>query len=412
MILPGENTKSLAAQVRSVVGYSESDLSSVDPLYGGKSLYGYSRAPSRCSSISATQSFDMRVYGSSGPGGASGAATLGRPVDKPKLDNKYYYYGSTRGQKKSSQKPAERETLTPRPLLPSQRAESRTGPIATPPIPKPTQPAALAAQDRSIYDQIMGRDQPNSPKLPNFQRSRSLGHHYQQQIGPGESPGLPPRHPAPRTPTSVARRVLESVTKRRSKEKHKAGRPAYAPDQMEQQYMMHSSPQQPLIQLADGRIIPAPGPLLQTEDGRIVVAPGPLVQLEDGRLVAVVPPPGHEVDPHHLQNGLMAMEDGRLAMTSQRARQQGNLGRDQMLYGTREEIQAAEREAFNRAHGELSPKWGVLAVLAPGASQYCTNPHCLSSINWLTLHISSCRGAGRQALLPASEPRTSLRASH
>jgi len=90
MILPGENTKSLAAQVRSVVGYSESDLSSVDPLYGGKSLYGYSRAPSRCSSISATQSFDMRVYGSSGPGGASGAATLGRPVDKPKLDNKYY----------------------------------------------------------------------------------------------------------------------------------------------------------------------------------------------------------------------------------------------------------------------------------------------------------------------------------
>ena len=85
--------------MRSVVGYSESDLSSLDPVYAaGKSIYGVgggiyganggnysSRAPSRCSSISATQSFDMRVYGRIG---ASGAATLGRPLPKPKLDNK------------------------------------------------------------------------------------------------------------------------------------------------------------------------------------------------------------------------------------------------------------------------------------------------------------------------------------
>ena len=349
LILPGEHTKSLAAQVRSVVGYSESDLSSVDPLYGGKSMYGYSRAPSRCSSISATQSFDMRVYGATGGQvGMSGAATLGRPVDKPKLDNKYYYYGSTRGQKKSSQKPAERETLTPRPLLPSQRAGSRAEnhPPTAPPsraVPGPP-PMPPPAPDRSIYDQIMGREQPNSPKLPNFQRSRSLGHHYQQQ---GENPGLPPRHPAPRTPTSVARRVLESVTKRRSKDKHKAvprqPYPGVRQDQMEQ-YMMQNNPQQPLIQLQDGRIIPAPGPLLQTEDGRIVVAPGPLVQLEDGRLVAMVPGPG--------QQGMMGIEDPRLGLTSQRARQ-GHLGRDQMLYGTAEEVQAsADREAFNRAHGE------------------------------------------------------------
>ena len=316
LMLPGENTKSLAAQVRSVVGYSESDLSSVDPLYGGKSLYGYSRAPSRCSSISATQSFDMRVYGTSGAGGLSGAATLGRPVDKPKLDNKYYYYGSTRGQKKSSQRPPERETLTPRPLLPSQRAESRTGnPLPSTSTAKPQLQGQAgqnqaAVQDRSIYDQIMGREQPNSPKLPNFQRSRSLGHHYQQQVGPGESPGLPPRHPAPRTPTSVARRVLESVTKRRSKDKHK-GRPPFGPNEPQmEQFMMTSNAQQPLIQLQDGRIMQAPGPLLQTEDGRLVVAPGlifffcisylvgagPLVQLEDGRLVAVVPPPGQQVD--------------------------------------------------------------------------------------------------------------------
>jgi hypothetical protein len=251
LILPGEHTKTLAAQVRSVVGYSESDLSSVDPLYGGKSMYGYSRAPSRCSSISATQSFDMRVYGATGGQvGMSGAATLGRPVDKPKLDNKYYYYGSTRGQKKSSQKPAERETLTPRPLLPSQRAGSRAEnhPPTAPPsraVPGPP-PMPPPAPDRSIYDQIMGREQPNSPKLPNFQRSRSLGHHYQQQ---GENPGLPPRHPAPRTPTSVARRVLESVTKRRSKDKHKAvprqPYPGVRQDQMEQ-YMMQNNPQQPL----------------------------------------------------------------------------------------------------------------------------------------------------------------------
>ena len=34
---------------------------------------------------------------------------------------------------------------------------------------------------------------------------------------------------------------------------------------------------------------------------------------------------------------------------------QGNLDRNQMLYGTREEAQAAaEREAFNRAHGDYT----------------------------------------------------------
>ena len=120
-------SKSLAAQVRSVVGYSESDLSTVDPLYGARSLYGYSsRAPSRCSSISATQSFDMRVYGRTGMPGASGAATLGRAVDKSKLDNKYYYCGANKSGKKENQ------TLTPRPLLPSQRT-TRSGPSPTPP---------------------------------------------------------------------------------------------------------------------------------------------------------------------------------------------------------------------------------------------------------------------------------------
>jgi len=346
MVLP-ETTKSLAAQVRSVIGYSESDLSSVDPLYAGKSIYGYSRAPSRCSSISATQSFDMRVYGRTGLGPGA-AATLGRPVDKAKLDNKYYYYGSTRGQKKSSQPPKEKETLTPRPLLPSQRNQDpRLGPSPTPPLKVSQGPSSTPGQ--SIYDQIMGREQ-QSPKLPNFQRSRSLGHHYQRENS--EVPNLPPRPPGPRTPTSVARRVLESVTKRRNKDKHlKPGRQPYG---QKEGYMTAPGP---LVQTSDGRLVSAPGPLLQLEDGRLVAAPGPLVQMEDGRIVALAPAamysggaPLQMTDPRLVPNGLVQTTDGRLVVagTGQRARQISQ-DREQMLYGTREEVNE-EREAFNRAH--------------------------------------------------------------
>jgi len=356
MVLP-ETTKSLAAQVRSVIGYSESDLSSVDPLYGGKSIYGYSRAPSRCSSISATQSFDMRVYGRTGIGPGA-AATLGRPVDKAKLDNKYYYYGSTRGQKKSSQPPKEKETLTPRPLLPSQRnQDSRLGPSPTPPVKVSQGPSSTPGQ--SIYDQIMGREQ-QSPKLPNFQRSRSLGHHYQREAS--EVPNLPPRPPGPRTPTSVARRVLESVTKRRNKDKHlKQGRPSYG---QKEGYMTAPGP---IYQTSDGRLVSAPGPLLQLDDGRLVAAPGPLVQMEDGRIVALAPAgmyaggqPIQLTDPRMVPNGLVQTPDGRLVVagTSQRARQISQ-DRDQMLYGTREEVNG-EREAFNRAHGILGDKLNYL----------------------------------------------------
>ena len=277
MILPS-GSKSLAAQVRSVVGYSESDLSSVDPLYAGRSIYGYGRAPSRCSSISATQSFDMRVYGRTGLGG-SGAATLGRPVDKSKLENKYYYYGSSKGQKNAGAK----ETLTPRPLLPSQRnRDPRFGPSPTPPTAHRT-PATTSTPAQSLYDQIMGREQ-QSPNTPNFQRSRSLGHHYQRQADPGDAgANLPPRPPGHRTPTSVARKVFESVTKRRTKDKSKGGKgePSVG-------YMPGPGP---LVQTADGRLMAAPpGPLIQLEDGRLVPAPGPLYQLEDGRIVALAQP--------------------------------------------------------------------------------------------------------------------------
>ncbi len=84
---------------------SESD----EPIYSGKSIYG--RAPSQCSSVSATQSFDMRMYG-----------RIPQPANQPqqhqlqqkpngfgtlqkneKLENPYYYYGSTRNQKKQKQ---------------------------------------------------------------------------------------------------------------------------------------------------------------------------------------------------------------------------------------------------------------------------------------------------------------------
>ena len=88
-------------------------------------------------------------------------------------------------------------------------------------------------------------------------------------------------------------------------------------------------------------MVPAPpGPLIQLEDGRLVPAPGPLVQLEDGRFVAL--PPG---------GGLVQTQDGRLLMTNQRARQISH-DRDQMLYGTREEI-LSRRDAYNQAHGKI-----------------------------------------------------------
>ena len=233
----------------------------------------------------------MRVYGRTGFPGASGAATLGRPVDKTKLDNKYYYYGSSKGQKNAGGL-KENQTLTPRPLLPSQR-NPRSGPSPTPPSTTKQVQGQGQSQAQSLYDQIMGRDQAgavaSSPKLPNFQRSRSLGHHYQRgdQPEPGGQPShLPPRPPGPRTPTSVARKVFESVTKRRSKDKHLKHRQQYPEPSVG--YTMGPGP---LLQTPDGRLVQAPGPLIQLEDGRLVPAPGPLVQLEDGRIVALAGPP-------------------------------------------------------------------------------------------------------------------------
>ena len=81
----------------------------------------------------------------------------------------------------------------------------------------------------------------------------------------------------------MARKVFESVTKRRTKDKSKGGKgePSVG-------YMPGPGP---LVQTADGRLMAAPpGPLIQLEDGRLVPAPGPLYQLEDGRIVALAQP--------------------------------------------------------------------------------------------------------------------------
>jgi hypothetical protein len=94
---------------------SESD----EPIYNGKSIYG-GRAPSECSSISATQSFDMRMYGRLQPQSTvqqqqqqqlqqqqqqqkPNAPVFGTLQKNEKLENPYYYYGSTRNQKKQKQ---------------------------------------------------------------------------------------------------------------------------------------------------------------------------------------------------------------------------------------------------------------------------------------------------------------------
>ena len=91
---------------------SESD----EPIYNGKSIYG--RAPSQCSSISATQSFDMRMYGRVQPPQTiqqqqqliqqqlqqkPTGPVFGTLQKNEKLENPYYYYGSTRNQKKAKQ---------------------------------------------------------------------------------------------------------------------------------------------------------------------------------------------------------------------------------------------------------------------------------------------------------------------
>jgi hypothetical protein len=48
-------------------------------------------------------------------------------------------------------------------------------------------------------------------------------------------PSISDRHPGSRTPTSVARKVLESVTKRRNKEKNRARQHLEALQQQQQQ---------------------------------------------------------------------------------------------------------------------------------------------------------------------------------
>ena len=75
---------------------SESD----EPQYSGQSLYGQ-RAPSQCSSISATQSFDLRMYGrlpKGVPTAVPGTGTLKKTEETrydPHLGKKSTFYPDT-----------------------------------------------------------------------------------------------------------------------------------------------------------------------------------------------------------------------------------------------------------------------------------------------------------------------------
>jgi len=303
LIIPDQK---ILAQTKGTIGYSESDLSSVDPLYAGEWLYGYGKtpsiAPSCCSSISATQSFDMRVYG------RMGAATLGRPTEKPKpkLENKFYYYGSTQRQKKSFQASSSRESLRPRPLLPSQRNLSDTKTVQGSPTPQRvsvgpvSQPVSQTGQ--SLYDQIkshkygvMSPTQTNT----NFQRSRSLGHHYQrdpsfQNVQQTKFMGMkPPKPTGPRTPQSVARRVLDSVTKRQNRDKfskNNQGATRHYAGQYPNEEMIMTTPGT-LMQTPDGQLVDVArqisvGHFINSNEGFVQIQ-GPLVHTRDGQQILV-----------------------------------------------------------------------------------------------------------------------------
>jgi hypothetical protein len=179
--------------------YSESEY---DPTYsgvgGGRSQQQIYNS-SRCSSISATQSFDMRMYGivppgpssqqsaaSSGGAGAGAAfatTTLKRNEEhKEKLENPYYYYGSTRNQKKQKQ------IQKPRPLLPSQRSQLEAAKKGLIGLASSgggiSRPQSRQQQQQQLQQQIQQQQQQqqqhemNSVIPAQFQRSRSLGGYY------------------------------------------------------------------------------------------------------------------------------------------------------------------------------------------------------------------------------------------
>ena len=166
---------------------------------------------SRCSSISATQSFDMRMYGitpqpqnavnpnptkaaavaAAGPG-AFASATLKRNEETSgKLENPYYYYGSTRNQKKQGK-------MKPRPLLPSQRAQLEQAKKGMMGRPQSRQETTTEQQPGSSADSVIP---------PAFQRSRSLGGYYNQGRG-GQQQQQPLPPPAPARNQQVLRHPL------------------------------------------------------------------------------------------------------------------------------------------------------------------------------------------------------------
>ena len=175
--------------------------SEYEPAYGAASgnrsvqqIYN----ASRCSSISATQSFDMRMYGiappqsavNPNPAGTTAAAvaTMKRNEETgAKLENPYYYYGSTRNQKKQGK-------MKPRPLLPSQRAQLEQA------------KKGMMGRPQSRQETTAEPQATDSVIPPAFQRSRSLGGYYNQGRGGQQQQQLPP--PAPARNQQVPRHPL------------------------------------------------------------------------------------------------------------------------------------------------------------------------------------------------------------
>ena len=142
------------AKIKNTAAAATTTPSESDETAYGRTNSIYSRAPSQCSSVSATQSFDMRMYGKAmkmagGSGGDGGE----------KLENPYYYYGSTRNQKSGKKAAAAAANQKPRPLLPSQRQ----GLEMRPPSRPPSRSQAAFQRSRSLGGYYAGRDLPPTP---------------------------------------------------------------------------------------------------------------------------------------------------------------------------------------------------------------------------------------------------------
>jgi len=212
------------------------------------------------------------------------------------------------------------------------------------------QQQANPTPSQMLYDQIMnGQGRPPPMGSAALQRSRSLG----RDSTPTHLPNVGGSRVGPagsRTPTSVARKVLESVTKRKNKDKSRGGRP-------------------PIDPRHKGLLGPGPGQLVQTPDGRLV-ALGPGNSFYE---VGTVAPAAAMMDPRlaHFVNVQQQQQDPRLnafgGMMDPRLARQISQDREQMLYGGEPRQELEERLAYNaRLHGMVgTPPTGRAAGPPP-----------------------------------------------